>query len=227
MACAAFLIGFTPALAHTQSVPVKTRKGHDADVLAGVRYRNFDSSQDQREVFLGRPELGNDADRAEQAIVWDAADNDFTISWDGSTLTSTVTNSHGTFDVTQDLGPLGELNYFHFLLLSRTDGTTLFINDLQLDGIPVGEEHYYAVNDDFWRWWHAKGLDLTDGFELTGTLSIDGPMPDGNNTQFEFNMGYAPTGNDPFKPPSVAVVPTPTAAIAGLAALGVVLLRRR
>lgn len=219
---AALLIALSAVPAEAQSVPVQARKGHGADVLAGVRYRNFDSSQDQREVYLGRPELGNDASRAEQEIVWNATDNDFTITWDGSTLSSTVTNSHGTFDVTQDLGPLGGLNYFHFLLLSRTAGTTLFINDLRLDGVPVGKEHYYAVNDDDWHWWHAKNVDLTDGFELTGTLSIDGPLPSGENTQFEFNMGYAP-----FKPPSVAIVPTPTAAVAGLAALGVLMLRRR
>ena len=220
---AALLVALSPALADAQSVPVKAKRGAGAEVLAGVRYRNFDSSQEQREVFLGRPELGADVDRAEQEVEWDPAGNDFTITWDGSTLTSSITNSHGNFETAHDLGPLGDLNYFHFLLLSRTAGTTLSIHDLRLDGVPVGGGDYRAVNDDVWRWWHAKELDLTDGFELTGTLSIDGPLPSGENTQFEFNMGYAP--DSPL--PQVAIVPTPTAAVAGLVALGVLALRRR
>lgn len=187
----------------------------DAELLGGVRYRSFKNTGGQ-EVYLGKPDLGQSQNRVAKNIVW-SNENDFTIAWDGSVLSTVIDTGDDVYNLSDTLGPLGDLNYLQFSVVGRNkkngEYSKVFVDDLALDGHWLGD----FDGTGGWSTWSLEGLDLTGGFELTGTLLLDGMFSNSQEkSKFELGFGNAPT-----------VVPTPTAAAAGLLALGVLGISRR
>jgi hypothetical protein len=127
--------------ANVAATPVVS-PGYDptAVLKGGVRYRNFDSSG-QREIFLGKPDLGVGGNRVERDCVWvSPGTNHVKFSYDSTLgqLDTVVTCGVNVYTLTYPSGNLGTLNYMQITVASRVTGATVGFHNVLLDSNSLG-----------------------------------------------------------------------------------------
>lgn len=135
----------------------------------GVRYRNFDSSLDNDEVYLGQGDLG-DPGRAEQAITW-APDQHVMLRYDGAgTLTTQVADNDPLVKTGIDESCA---DFLVMSVVARDADTMTELNGVVLNGHHLGD---FNATASAWNDWTVFGLDFAEEFQLDAELLIDGPI---------------------------------------------------
>lgn len=188
-----------------------------ATLKAAVRLRNFNSSSEPGEIFLGKGGLPPEG-RVEQNFYGGIA-CDGSIpegSWLGSnhvrftydpgsgTIRSEVQASHA-YCLEYHVGDLGVLNYLKLDVFRRTTGSTVNLQNVVLNGNSLG-----SFEGGSTATWQVTGLDLSDGFVLEGDLVLVGFQPGGEINKAEISAGQveSPDTEGPIAT-SVVVSPDP------------------
>jgi hypothetical protein len=147
----------------------------------GVRYRAFDLSpppSSQREIFVGRHDLGVGGNRAERDASY-AASNSFALSYDAGTdvltaslngTSQTFANAFGGLNASFNGKPLNRLS---FIVRDGSDGqqtlSDLLVNGTSFDGLSsTNGITYYTTTGNF-----------RNSFSVSGTLGLTGPFTAG------------------------------------------------
>ena len=193
-----------------------------------TRLREFGNHND-REVYLGVPSLGSGSNRVELDLAWNST-SQLTFSYDATgdkLITSLDLGNNGSIDqqlvygnwssealsITGDDPTLLPMNYLQIDIAAREAGATIALSDVLLDGHALGT----FTGSNGWHNWNVTGIDLSDGFEFSGLLTLSG-VTSGSAEKNKVQIGF---GHDPH-----AAVPVPEPAT--LIALGLfgLLIRR-
>lgn len=212
------------AMASTAWADFAVNPGYDANasLVAASRYRSFRPTG-ANEIYIGVPDLGVAANRNEAGVNWASGLNTFELSYTPGTgiLATTVdttpnNQANGLVNASRNVGPLGMLNYLQIELSNRdSQGGVLELQNLVLT---VGGMNHVLGNfaGAGFNNWNVTGLDLSQGFTLSGgilrDLSSGGFSGSQESSRVEFKVGRT------------APVPAPGAIALG--ALGLGLLRR-
>ena len=165
-------------------------EGYDEEKekLAGVRFRNFDSSNDNEEIYIGLHDLGTGSNREALHVKW-AESNDVTFTYNPNTgiLYTQVVNVNGTYTVSKNVGDLGDdLDYMNLSLVDREgDNGDVELNDVILDGMELGSFAKKGWND-----WQLH-YDLSSGFEMTATIKLTGTFKSSSeNSKIQIMVGH-------------------------------------
>ena len=150
-------------------------------IAGGVRLRAFDLTpppSNQREIFVGRHDLGVGANRQEADAAY-AATNAFSLNYDAGTdvLTATLNGSSKSFNNWAgglNAGFTGKpLNRLTLEVRDGSDGqqsySNLLVNGISFDGFSSSNGFtYYTAAGDF-----------RNSFSVSGTLGLTGPFTAG------------------------------------------------
>jgi hypothetical protein len=223
----AALLAMSLGVALSAGTPVVTPGSDPSAVhLGAVRYRELATGND-KEGYLGIPDLGDAGRRTETDLTWGAS-NTISMIYDSVLDKLTTTVDNGTSDWTleypnysdnvRDLifggnqaladEALSKLNYMQInIRLQEGTPAQVSLDDVSLDGIPLGS--FTGVNKVASSW-QVNGYDLSSGFTLTGTLnltSVSSPSAELNKVEITFGNISA----DTFAPTvsNVAEAPNP------------------
>jgi hypothetical protein len=182
---------FAFSVASVAAAPIVSTGYDPAAVLkGGVRYRAFNQPS-QREIFLGKPDLGVGANRVELDCVWvSPGTNHVKFSYDSvlGKLTTVVTCGVNVYTLIYSSGNLGTLNYMHILVASRQSGATVGLDNVMLDSISLGN---FDPPGLVWSDWKITNYDFSNGFVIEGDLVLTGTQPTGSETnKVEIDVGY-------------------------------------
>ncbi len=214
LAVAAVLLWQGVALAAASVEP-----GYDpaATLKAAVLLRNFNSSKEPPEIFLGKGGLppeghveqnfygGVACDGSTPDGIW-LASNHVRFSYDPDSGTiRTEVQASAAYCVEYSAGNLGALNYLEIDVIRRFPGTTVKLVNVVLNEQPLGD-FVGGVS----KTWQVTGLDLRDGFVLEGDLILAGFQPGGEINYVMIAAGHVgPYDNEGPITSSVAVPPDP------------------
>ena len=205
--------------------------GAGGQSLAGNRFRSFQPTVGD-ENYLGIPSLGTAANRVAQQLNWMNPDNSlqsfyFTFQYDQANDKLVSTIFGGTIEYTDWSIKLAaradktkgaaDLNAFQISIGDRDTSSKVYLTDLVLDGINLGN---FTGSDTSYLDWLVTGSDmnLTDGFTLTGKLWLEGPFSGSTNPEtsvVNLTAGWDSRGVAP-----ATAVPLPASAWCGLALMG-------
>jgi hypothetical protein len=160
-----------------------------------VRYKNFANTGD-REIYVGVPDLGVAGNRAERDHTW-GNPNDVKFSYDRQNAKA---NAGGGIEIGKEVGDVGPLNFIVIHVVATSTSTnetaTVTLKDIE---VKVGNQvvslsetfSTTAGTDRVWNTWVVTnlGVDLTQGFTITGTIELSGPLRGGENSKVEIAVG--------------------------------------
>jgi hypothetical protein len=167
--------------------------GYDpnATLTGGVRYKSFNSGND-REIYLGIPDLGVGGNRVEVDAVWQASNHIiYTYNAGAGNETTSVNTGVNVYNLTYpSVGTvnLGSLNYVQIHVANRAAGTTVDFNNVTLNGQSLGN---FSASEGTTVTWMVTGSDLTSGFTIEGDILLTGAQPNGENNKVEIDVGYS------------------------------------
>lgn len=139
---------------------------------AGARYRSFGNTG-ANEVYVGQNDLGVGVNRSEIGFTWTApGSHKVEVAYD-STLNQ-VTASVDENDVTHADGLSCNPNRLQFSVVARDTGTTVALNNVDLDGNVLGN---YSVSDgdaSEWVTWNVSNYDFSNDFSFSADLDLIG-----------------------------------------------------
>lgn len=149
----------------------------------GVRYRELLDSAGEQEVFLGKSDLGNGANRVAQHVDWanSPASTPFTFTYDSVNDKFTSDVGAGVLDylsVTTNVCEPGNMDKLQ-VFVRTTAGPTVTVSNLTVDGTNLGNLAG-TVPGAFWT---VSNIDLTDGLTVTGTIDTTGVLSGSNEGQ--------------------------------------------
>jgi hypothetical protein len=167
-----------------QAAPVVTIGCDPAATLKGaVRYRNFSSTGNAKEIFIGASPLTT----ATQGDVTWSGSNAITFTYDGSGLTTTVPGSVPS--PVASAGSLGDLNYIEIKITKATAAPAINLNNVVLGSDTLGN-FAKASGTQGTTCWQVTGIDLAAGFTLTGTLALTGSFGGGDSANVQIDVGF-------------------------------------
>ena len=176
--------------------------------LAGDRFRSFQPTGAD-ENYLGVPSLGNAGNRVAQQLNWMTGANnpltsfDFTFQYDQANdkLVSTIFGSTLEYIAwSTKLAGLGktktaaDLNAFQISVGNRDVNSNVYLTDMVLDGIALGD--FGGSNPSYLNWLvTGSDMNLTDGFTLNGKLWLEGPFSSSQeNSAVNLSAGWDSRG---------------------------------
>jgi hypothetical protein len=168
----------------SQAYTVSSGYIDSATLVGAVRYKAF-SRANEKEVYLGVPDLGDDSNRTQQDISWQVS-QEFTFTYDADTdilSTKVGTNSTIYHNISD---PLVDLNYIQWLVRAKT-GTTVEMSNAFLNGESLGS--FSATGEGLN--WYILGVDLNDGFTFTGIINLTGTDFGNEHSKIEIGFGSA------------------------------------
>ncbi|HSF80218.1 MAG TPA: hypothetical protein VLA49_03230 [Anaerolineales bacterium] len=168
--------------ARPEDTPIVTPGADPTAYLLGyAKYRNF-TTENSWEVFLGLDSVNG----ASHNLVWESA-NSFSFVYDevADKLTTTITNNQGVYSFdylnysTQVINIKGDLAYSYLSALNylqiritveNRPTTVVNLSSVMLDGNPLGDFTGLPGSASDWM---VTGYDLSAGFTMTGTLTIN------------------------------------------------------
>lgn len=209
LALAALTTCFGIAASGSASAATPTLQAGRANLeesLLGARYRSFRGTRGG-EVYLGVPDLRNPARRSERDLSWVSGSNEiaFTFDPEADLLTTSVINSAGESslafpELSEALARLSsgrfgtdDLNALTIRIVVGDAGTRVVLEDVEIDGIPLGDAAGGDEGDDTWT---LAGHDFGAGFTLRAKLVLDGRFSGRpERSRVEVAVGVA---DDPF-----------------------------
>ncbi len=185
--------------------------------LLGVRYRNVrnQNSTQSQGLFVGIPDLGSNrsGSRVDQSlnygtsgtytfsITYNPALNTFTtVTTIGAGVTTTTLNNVSTRLTTDGkIAAPSTINYFGLTVRTNNSASTIRVSNLVIEGIPF-TGNYERSNDDGESQWYTINTALTNGFTVTGTVTLSGNFSnsaEGQRIQFFFGYTTASAGSLP------------------------------
>lgn len=198
--------------------------------LAGNRFRSFQPTGAD-ENYVGIPSLGNAGNRVARQLNWMTDANnpltafEFTFQYDQANDKLVTTILNGSLEYTgwsTKLAGLGktrgaaDLNAFQISIGDRDANSDVYLTDLVLDGIDLGD--FTAVNGGFSNWLvTGSDMNLTDGFTLTGTLWLQGAFSASQEASVvNLTAGWDARGVPPAQVPEPGTLLLAGGALAGL-----------
>lgn len=179
-------ISLSAAARAADADPVLT-SGFDptATLQGAARFRNFGSGGGA-EVRVGVPDGSGDiATPAEGNFTW-AFPRTVTFRYDPAT--GLLTAGAGTLSVSKSVGPLGDLNYLQIKITKNTPTTSVSLHSLSLNTQATGDVS--VTGGASTQNWNVKGVDLTNGFTLTASLSVINLSGNGDSSHVQIDVGY-------------------------------------
>lgn len=200
--------------------------------LGGVRYRSLKNTGGD-EIYIGIPDLGIGANRAQRQMTWAQGVNQIVFTYDPNNdkLSTTVTNGNGSYLLEYSnfstqliakgrINPPSKMNVMQITVSDRTAGSTVAFNNVILDGTPLGN---FAMPGQFADWM-VENYDFGAGFTLTGEVVLSGSFSDSQElSRVELKIGVrnaAPTCQAAI--PSVETIWAPNHQFVPVGILGVV-----
>jgi hypothetical protein len=163
----------------------------------GVRYRALGTSAAQEEVYLGRSDLGNGANRTAQNVTW-LSSNTFSFGYNQATdtLTSSINGgpvlSYANF--IGGLAPSIAAEPFNVLQIQIRDDAVgagaIALSNLNLNGVALTPDSLSGIEGAL-RYWQIAG-DFRQSFTLTGTIDLtSGFSSSAEANRIEFTVGNA------------------------------------
>lgn len=165
--------------------------------LGGARYRSFANTGGD-EIYVGVPDLGRGAARAQRNIRWAAVNTvGFAVDPQADVLEAWVVNENGVYTLAYDDwfarraaldgGDVPGLNVLHISMAGRDAGSTVAFEEVTINGMELGD--FEPV--DGWNDWMVEGVDLVDGFVIEGVLVLDGPFSNSQErSRLEIKAGW-------------------------------------
>lgn len=177
--------------------------------LGAVRFREL-ATGNNKEVFLGVPDLDNGTYVTQTDLVWGAS-NTFSFTYDTALdkLTTTINNGSNDWtleypnfstsvrdwvfagDQTAADSALSSLDYLQIdTTLKEGSPAQLSLDDVYLDGNLLGTGSFPGVFHGT-QSWQVSNYDYSAGFTLTGVLTLSGiTSPSGGLNNVEISFGY-------------------------------------
>ena len=186
-----------------------------SETLLGVRYRKMSNANTNQSdaVYGGIPAFAN-GNRSQNDFNYGAASSyTFTITYNSGTNTfTTVTTINGSnvnnsfTNVSSKLAAEGKTaSADNINLLGLTvkthNANTITVSNLTIDGMPVTGS-YGRSNSAGTSNWYLYSSNLSNGFVVTGTVTMSGTMGMGNEAQL-VDLNFAHTGAIPSSLPVV------------------------
>jgi hypothetical protein len=177
----------------------------DSSSIGSVRYRDLAGTNNNPDIYLGIDGLGTAANRVQQTFYgtggnWTSS-NHFEFIYDQANdrLITNVTNSRTTpyqliwnnFAATRP-NPTDTLNYLRIGMKSGTTGGTVALQNLMLDGVSVSSVSSLSSSDATYKNWYLSGLDLNNGFTLSGDLLLGGTLLSSESSKVDITFGQVP-----------------------------------
>lgn len=199
--------------------------------LAGNRFRSFQPTGGD-ENYLGIPNLGTAANRVQRQLDWMTSPTnpltsfDFTFEYDQAADKLVTTIFGGSLEFSgwsTKLGAAGktkgatDLNALQISIGNRDAASDVYLTDMELDGIDLGD--FNTPNPSFANWLvTGAGMNLTDGFKLTGKLWLQGAFSGSQeNSVVNLTAGWDARGVPPGQVPVPGTLLLAGLALAGLA----------
>lgn len=185
--------------------------------IMGVRYRNVrtvNASQSQA-IFVGIPDLGSNrsGSRVDQSlnygtsgtytfsITYNPSLNTFTTvtTIDAGTTTTTLTNVSNRLTTDGKSAAPSAINYFGLTVRTGNSASAIRVSNLVIEGLPF-TGNYERRNDGGESQWYTINAALTNGFTVTGTVTLSGNFSnntEGQRIQFFFGNTTASAGSLP------------------------------
>lgn len=185
--------------------------------LLGVRYRNVrnvNSTQSQG-LFVGIPDLGSNrsGSRVDQSLNYGTSGSyTFSITYNPALNTFTTVTTIGAGNTTTTLNNVSSrltsdgktataptINYFGLAVRTNNSASTIRVSNLVIEGLPY-TGNYQRSNDDGESQWYTINTALTNGFTITGTVTLSGNFSnstEGQRIQFFFGYTAASAGSLP------------------------------
>lgn len=159
----------------------------------GVRYRNFLSSADQQEIYLGTGDLGVGANRSQEHATFTqngTTEIDFVYSPELDQLSASVGNSYTIYEDLSAKMPdscsIQDVDRAQIWVTARDPGTTV-----TLSGEYAGESISVTADYDNQSqvFYSLQNLDLSNGFYLNGEITLSGTFTSGEKGKAEIVFG--------------------------------------
>jgi hypothetical protein len=170
-----------------------------ATITGVVRYRNFQNSgpSGAAEIQVGTglntsvtpPTVTNSTPGH---LTWAAGNTTIKITYDGTNLTTEVGSAPVT--VQKNMGALSPLNYLQITINKTQMIPSISLNNLDLDGHSLGNRQIGAGSSGTSHW-NVTGINLQNGFTLTGTLVLSSPLTvfnPGDSNFAQIAVGWVP-----------------------------------
>lgn len=186
-----------------------------SESLLGSRFRNVrTTNNDQSQaIFTGIPDLGSNRSGSRVdgnltygnsgtftfVLTYDAANNRYT-----TTTTANGTSRSNIFpDVSGRINRDGKqtlatsINLMTLAIRTQTGNSSISISNLTIDGMPVAGT-YSRSNNNGESFWHISTNSLSNGFVVTGTVTLSGNFANSSEGQrISFTFGNASTAGAP------------------------------
>lgn len=189
-----------------------------------VRYKSF-ANTGSKEVYLGVPDLGVGANRVEADHVWaHPGPTGFLFSYSSSSDEIITALDSWPGSITFGLEEEYKLNALVFHVVERhAEGT-----EVKVDKLVINEEEIDGklATTDGWNTWTVCTGDISDGFQVTGDITMEGSYSGGDeSSKVEIIAGYSrDCVEEPNDVPEFGLL---GAGLAVLGVLGFVVFRKR
>ncbi len=183
-----------------------------SESLLGSRYRNLDiaNSDQKNALFMGIPDLATNRSnsRTDQDLNYGTSSSfAFTITYDnvGNTYTtttniggtiynSTLTNVNSKLTADAKTATANSINLLTLLVKTQNSASSITISNLIIEGISVSGS-YGRTNNAGISNWYIVSSSLTNGFVVSGTVTMSGTLGNGVEGQMvELAFGNIPIG---------------------------------
>ena len=176
--------------------------------LLGVRYRNVRpvNNNQVQALFVGIPDLGSSrsGSRVDETLNYGISGTySFSITYNPAANTFTTVTSIGAGSTTTTLNNVSTrlttdgktataptINYFGLTVRTQNGTSTIRVSDLVIEGIPF-TGNYERSNNNGESQWYTINTNLTNGFTITGTVTLLGNFTSSAEAQrIQFFFGY-------------------------------------
>jgi hypothetical protein len=159
----------------------------------GVRYKSF-ANTGSREIYVGIPDLGVGANRVETDFTWSSPGNhtvSFAYDKINDKLVGTVDGTTLEWTNISSTANPGNWDTMLIIIANRDTGTTVNLNDVELNGYSLGD-FSGGIGNSGWHYWSVTWNEFSESWTLTGEIELDGSFSGSSEScKVEIQVGPA------------------------------------
>ncbi len=186
-----------------------------SESLLGTRYRNVrtTNSDQSQATFTGIPDLGSNRNGSRVdgnitygsrntftfVLTYDVTNNRYTTTTtaNGTTRSNIFPNVSGKLIADGKQSVANNINLMTLAIRTQTGSSSITVSNLTLDGMPIAGS-YSRTNNNGESFWHIATSSLSNGFVVTGTVTMSGDFANSTEGQrISFTFGNAATTSAP------------------------------